>query len=428
MNKRRIFFLVVLCVLLIFTGGCWDQDEVETLAIVRGMAIDYLPGRRAPYLVTLAVERPAATGGESGSGEGEPTVLYSGVGASIDLAIQQASFSLSRRIFLSHNELLVIGEEAAKEGLSPIMDFVIRNPQVRLNAFVLIAPGIAQEVLAVTERLEGTISSELLGMIQQANESSETDPQEVYHVLRQMATPGQDAHTVAVMVGPLLEDELKELNPEKKGGGEGGQSGGGGESSGGSGGGESGGGQEEPEQILSMDGMAVFRGDKLAGIINHIEARGVLWLTGGTIRGVITVHDPVRPGHHVNLLISRSETKVTPVIKDGRISFHVEVEAEGDIASQTSFVDLSTPEMIVKLNSAKAGAIKVEMEKALSILQELETDVVGFGKILNQKDPETFRKVADRWPEVFSKLDVEIHVEANIRRTGQHSHPTRVNR
>lgn len=429
MSRRYLILLTLLALLLPFAAGCWDQDEIEELAIVRTIAVDYLPDRRAPYVVTLGVKRPAALGAQDGGGgQGEPTVLYTGVGASIDLAIQQASFSISRRVFLAHTELIIVGDEMAREGIQPVLDFVVRSPEVRISAFLLIAKGTAYEVLSTPERLEGTVSDEILGLIRQANETSEAEPREVFQFLREMATPGQDPHTAVITVQPLLKDIIPELKPEQQAGGEGENGGGGGGGGGGGdGGGDGGGGGEQPK-TLAIDGMAVFRGDKLAGVLNHIEARGFLWLTGGTTRGLIAVDDPVHPDEVVNLFLARSQTSVTPVVENGRISYRVEIEAEGDIASQASQAELTTSEMLQKLNSAKAGAIKVEIEKAMRRLQELETDVVGFGAMLNRKDSKAFRGVADRWPEVFRDITLDIHVKANVRRTGQHDHPTRITR
>jgi spore germination protein KC len=427
-NKSRLVFRTLLILLLIFTPGCWDQTEVEDLAVIRAIGVDYLPGRRSPYLVTLAVKRPAGLSGEDG-GSGEPTELYTGVGASINLAIQQASFSLAKAVFLSHTDVIIVGEELAKHGLNHhLLDFIVRNPQTRLNMFLLITKGMAHDVLSVPERLEDSNSDEILSLIKVAAETSESNPQEIFKFLFQMTTPGQDPHAAVINVGPRVADVIPELDSGEEespdGGGEGGGGGGGG-----NGGGESsGGGEKEEDKILSLDGTAVFDGDKLAGILNHIESRGVLWLRGDVTRGVMTVNDPLQPEHTVNLFIARTQTKVTPVVSNGRFFFRVEIESEGDILSQTSDADLATPEAIEKLNSAKAGAIKEEIEKGLSKIQELQTDIVGFGTLLNRRHHKLFKNMADRWPEEFSKLNVEIHVTANVRRTGQHSNPTRINR
>ncbi|MBS3989176.1 MAG: Ger(x)C family spore germination protein [Dethiobacter sp.] len=415
MKHKTYLLTCLLAFSLIFAGGCWDQAEIESLAIVRAVAIDYLPGRRAPYLVTLAVKRPAAIGqeGGGGGGGGGQVTLYSGVGASIELAIRQAALHIPRRIFLTHNDLIIVGRELAEHGLFPVLDFVVRNPDMRLSASLLVAKGTGQEILHTAERLEGSVTDEIHGLLDQAEDTSETQPEPIFRFLRKMTTPGEEAYTVSITTAPLPEDK-----PSKANG-----AGGSGEGNGGNGGGGA-----KQEKMLAMDGMAVFRGDRLAGILNHSEARGKLWLAGMTTRGIMAAHDPVHPEKTVTLSLTRSQTKITPSVQGGRISFRVEVEAEGNLISQSSQADLSTPEMIEKLNSAKAGAIKVEMEKALQKMRQLETDVVGFGVLLNRREPKAFREVADRWPETFVQLPVEIHVKAYIRRTGMQSKPARITR
>jgi spore germination protein KC len=406
--------------------GCWDREEIEDLAIVRALAVDYLGGGRlAPFLVTLSVIRPQdiASGGSDGGGGGgggSAVRLYLGTGATIDLAIQQASFGLARRIFLSHNELVLVGEEAARQGIFNITDFIMRNQEMRLTNQILIVPGLAHDVLEVQERLESSVADEILGLIKQAQETSEADPQQTFVLMRRLSSPGIEAYAPLLKVSPSMVETIPELlDPQKQqgGGGDSGQGGGGGPPE-----------ERIPEEVLHLTGTAVFRGDTLAGYLNHIETRGFLWLTGGTTRGVITLHDPLDPDRHVNTSIIRSFVTITPQVRDGRISFRVEIEEEGDIISQTGLTDLATPEMIRLLNSAKAAAIKVEIEKALARLQEMGTDIVGFGAALRRKDYKTWQKVGEQWPEIFRDLEIEVHVNAHIRRTGLLSRPVRPTR
>jgi spore germination protein KC len=424
MSRHRRWFCALLILLLALSGGCWDQNEVEDLAVVRAMGVDYLPGREAPYLVTLAIKRPSGIAGEgAGGASGSPTELYTGVGASFDLAIQQASLRIPKGIFLAHTEIVIAGEELAKFGVGHLVDFIIRNPQLRLDTNFLVAEGFAHDVLNVPERLESSISEELLALIDDAGETSEANPQPFFQFAKQMASVGQDAQAAIIKSGPRVSDViplLKQGNTENSGGSgeEAGEEGGGGEKSGG----------QKQENVLSLAGMAVFRGDRLAGTLDYIETRGVLWLQNEINRVVLAVRDPVNPDQMITLHIARSETKVTPVIQEGRFFFRVAVNAEGDILSQASTADLSNPEMVEKINSALAGAIKEVIEKGFARLQEMQTDVVGFGTILNRRHNDLYKSMAGRWPEEFSTINLEIHVTANIRRTGQHSNPARVNR
>ncbi|MBS4021999.1 MAG: Ger(x)C family spore germination protein [Dethiobacter sp.] len=428
MGSRRLPICLLLLLPLFFLPGCWSQVEIDDLAIVRAIAIDYLPDRRAPFLVTMDVIRPGdiAGGGDAGGGGGgggSPTRLFTGNGATIDLAIQQASFNISRRIFLSHNELVLVSEDMAKHGLHSVMDFIMRDNQMRLTNFVLVAPGMAHDILAAPERLETGIADEILGLLAQARTSSEADPQEAYRMQRQMSTPGQDTHAPVLRISPHLTEVIPEFREEMM---EQGQDEGSQESQGqGAGGAEE---QVVPQKELTLAGAAVFCGDVLRGFLDPIETRGFLLLKNGVKLAAIVVPDPLNPEKKVVLTVSRAQATITPVLSGGKVSFSIEVVAEGDLASQRSESDLSAPEMLKKLGSAKAAAIKIEIEKALQKLQELESDIVGFGAILNRSHPQVFREIGENWPQVFTQLEFDIHVTAHIRRTGQLSRPAPINR
>jgi spore germination protein KC len=415
MSKLLLLFLAAV---LLLPAGCWSRIEVDKLAIVRCLAIDYLPQANEPYLVTLSVARPAATpagDGGRGGGGGGATQVFSGTGTSMDLALQNASLSAPRHAYFTHNEVVLIGENIAKRGLQETVDLVMRFHQLRLTNFLLLVPGLAHDVLLASGRLEAALPQEVLGLLEQARLSSESDPLEIYHILRQAVTEGQEAHLAVLRLAPPPEQALPEIAAEKQP--PGGQGGGAG----------AGAGQQEgaapPPEVLNMDGTAVFRDEKLAGFLTPQETRGYLLLAGRAKRGQLSVPDPLAPDKQVILGISRGKSKITPRLEAGRLSFLVEAELEGDILSQESRTNLSTPEMLEKLGTAKADALKKEMEQTLRRLQEMEADIIGFGTILRRRNPQAFRALAGRWPQVFRTLQVEIRVKAHIRRTGLLSRP-----
>ena len=420
MTARRICTAIFLVFVLVSIPGCWDQQEIETLAIVRALAIDYLPGRPAPYLVTMVVLRPAdLVGGESSGGStggGQPLQLFSGVGASIDLAIAQASTALSRRVYFSHAELVLVGEEMARAGLTPVLDFIVRYPKIRTNVYLIYVPGLAQQVLPVPERLEEAVVSEMVGLLKNAERIPYSDPQRAFEFLRVLLRDGQEPFLAVMRATAPLEVSLPELKQVLESGQQSkGQEEGVGQGK------SSGGGQQEETKVLTVAGTAAFEKDKLAGIMDAHETRGYLWFTGKVKNAIIAVHDPGHPKAALSMLVTRAQTKITPVIKGDKISFQVEVNTEGDISSQNTTTNLNTPEMLRKLNNAIAGAIKEEMERALQKMQSFGTDLVGFGAILYRKNPKLFAKLHKKWPEIFRTLKVDITVQAEIRRTGQQS-------
>ncbi len=397
------FFIASLSVI----PGCWDHSEIEEMALIRAIAVDYVEGERSPYLVTIHVVRPGGIAGSSesaGGGDSEsPDRIFSATGATIDLALQNITFFLSRRIFLAHNEFVLMGEEAARQGIYPAMDFVLRDNELRLTNFLLIVPGAAHEILAQREQLETGLSEEILGMIAQADESSESDPIEFFKIMRSLSKPGQDAF--AAVINAVPRQKPAEFATQNNGAAAEGNN------------------ATNTAKILYLSGTAAFRGDKLAGYLDKTETRGLLWLNGDVRHTTLAISDPLKPSEFVSVYITHSQTRITPVIKNDNISFLIDVKTEGNIYHQPSLSDLSATEMSEKLNSALSAVVKKEIEGSLQKMQELESDLVGFGNSIYRKDPKKFKKIKKQWPEIFSDLTFQVHVEANIRRTGQLAKP-----
>lgn len=56
---------------------------------------------------------------------------------------------------------------------------------------------------------------------------------------------------------------------------------------------------------------------------------------------------------------------------------------------------------------------------AIKRAQKNRTDILGFGEVIHRARPNQFKKLESEWNDVyFPKLDVDITVEAYIRRAG----------
>ena len=147
MSKYLLLFLAA--VLLLLTG-CWSRIEVDKLAIVRCLAIDYLPEASEPYLVTLSVARPAAIpvgdgAGGGGAGQGAavapPPEVLSVDGTAVFRDEQLAGFLTPRE---TRGYLLLAGR--ARRGQLSVPDPLAPSKSVSL--------GILRGKSKITPRLE----------------------------------------------------------------------------------------------------------------------------------------------------------------------------------------------------------------------------------------------------------------------------------
>ncbi|MHB1041373.1 MAG: Ger(x)C family spore germination protein [Eubacteriales bacterium] len=398
--------LLAVCLMLTLTA-CWDRREVERLGIVTGMGVETAPGGRVRVVVQNI--NPAGLGkGAGGAGgvgaAGAATKPYrnrSAEGDTVFDAIRKLSLQSPRRLFFAHTQVLVISEQLARErGVREILDFLERNPEIRLRTWILIGKGDLATLLDEPGRLDPAPSLRIFDILSERELTSKYAVQMLRPFLEQLQ--GECSYTFTALVDrePNLafSPEHAQRTPEAH--------------------------IAEPHHNIVLNGTAVFRQDKMAGWLNDRESRGLLWVRGKVAGGIIDVPAPEGAGKAVTLEILRSKTKLTPGIRDGQIFMTVDIKVESNLAEAAAPLDLTRPEVIEKLEAAEAGAIMNEVESALTKAQhEYGVDVFGFGRAVHNKYPEDWKEIKDGWQEIFPTVPVEMQVEAKIRRTGLVSGP-----
>ena len=61
---------------------------------------------------------------------------------------------LPRRIFFSHSGIIIFGEQMARDGVSPILDFFIRQREARMRSYIIFTKGEAVKILKFIPKLE----------------------------------------------------------------------------------------------------------------------------------------------------------------------------------------------------------------------------------------------------------------------------------
>jgi len=94
----------------------------------------------------------------------------------------------------------------------------------------------------------------------------------------------------------------------------------------------------------------------------------------------------------------------------------IKIKAEGNFYEQQNTENLSTEEMIEKLEKAANKAIEKDIEACIKKAQLLNSDILGWGLKISQNSPREWKKLKNNWPQHFSQVDSEISVDYKIRR------------
>lgn len=90
-----------------------------------------------------------------GDGKGQGYYVVTGKGENVTAAASNMQTKISRESFAGHRQVIVVGEQLAKQGLKPILDEYSRNPDVRLRTDIFVVKGGTAKELSATSYLTG---------------------------------------------------------------------------------------------------------------------------------------------------------------------------------------------------------------------------------------------------------------------------------
>ena len=156
MNKLKlVIFIIVMCPLTLC--GCWSYEEIESFAIVAGVAIDkdMLTNK---YIITTEI----VTTENIGTSSTISSELYSCEGDSIFNASANMVRKTGLKLFWSDAEVVIISEIIAADGVIPVIDWLLRDPEPRPDIMLIIAKGnTAAEILKTKSKLTEVTSFRL---------------------------------------------------------------------------------------------------------------------------------------------------------------------------------------------------------------------------------------------------------------------------
>lgn len=377
---------IILIICLLLLTGCWDRSELSDIGIVAGMAIDKDPDT-GDYILTSQYLRPAAENMQSPSPE-EPDLVVSTTGPTIAEVMRKANQTIDRKSFYAHNNIIIISEELAKDGLIPIIDSFQRRKEVRGHVWFSIAKDIeAKELLQIKKNSISRVpATSLSGLFENAEHDAIATNLLTY--FKQVVHAGEDG-VVAVLT--LNEIEI------------------------------------EPFEQVELSGGAVFKEDKLVGFLNKSDARGYNWITGEgpkNDRGAMSLPSLLEDGKLATILFQQVSSTIKAKVESGnQLSFAINVEQRASMTGQEATKEMKTRKEITdylsKLQVEAEKEIETEIREVIDKAQgEFKSDIFGFGDALNKQHPKVWKKEKDNWSETFAEVAYTVNVKVNITSSG----------
>ena len=370
MRKRIKLAALILPVFIL--SGCWSGREISDLSIVMGVAIEKNDKGETGLLTQIVVPENVGLGRGDGPGTGEPYVnIYTDCKYLADGMVRAGNQS-DKQIYLSHNLILLLDEEVAREGIYPLLDYFMRNNELRLNVLLFVAENGISEIMDVKSETFQIPATYIASLGVALGQNSDGINKDVLEFMTDMLEKSNGS------LVPIVTIDSKS-NPKS----------------------------------LKVTSSAVFKDDKMIGKLSAEEARGIMWLNNHINQGELTTE---LEGSVLSAEINSSRTKRKIYIDKDKVSSRVDISTE--IFIKRDINGFIKPDNIGKVKEAFAQEIKSEIYASLAKMRDSGTDVYGFAQDVYREDFKAWERMKDNWDEVYKNLYVDVNIDISMRENG----------
>lgn len=369
--------MVGLFLVIFILPGCWDRMEVSVTTFPMAIGIDRDDESRDFILFAQIVKSTAGTEGK----EMKSFKALESRGKTLSEAMNRMADRSQQNLSWKHVTAVVVTEKLAMQGLTEVFDFLSRFSQTRLTTYILITEEDLQKLLQGNPEADIGLSTPVSGVELVSNRTSQVVEINLKDFFVAHLTEGLDP------VIPLVKiDKIEKENFE-----------------------------------LDFPGVGVIKGDKLVATLNRNQTRGLLWVQGKVTSGSLQLTSSDNPKQSITINLLDTITKITPKLQGDKPSVTIQTRTEFNLIEITYPFKIDA-QVAKKIEQQAQEAIKKEIKSSLTKAQkEYKADIFGFGNQVYRKYPRYWLEIKRNWPDIFSTLEVNVEVEARLRRTGETS-------
>lgn len=372
MNKKILLLIITILLLT----GCYDYKELNSISILSATEINKIDDE---YYVSTQAVNPQAP--DKTTTTQAPFIMYNGSGKTIQEAYRGITNESSKFLYSSHLQLLIINEKVAKENIKQIIDFYLKNPPIRTEFYILISK--SDNILDIITPINDISSSSIKETIENNIKYLGTTNTVTFNELTNM------------ILNPNLEivlPTIKIINDSKEG--------------------------EKIENIektkietkYQLDGLAIFKDNKLQGYLNEEESKTYNILKNKINNTIITTKCNNDKYMTAEIIDSKSD------IKFDKNEINIEIKLSGNLNEYHCNKPLDKTKTIKdiekKFEKEITNTIKNDINK---IRKEYNSDIFGFLDKLYRTDYDKYKEIKNNWyKSTYQNIDISINTDISI--------------
>ena len=347
---KKIFILISLIFLL---TGCYDNIELDDLAIVSGVGIDYVNDE---FYLTYEILSDVKT-------EENSTLLsytVNGSGKTISEAFIDTNYKVSKKAYFAHLKVLILSEEIINSHLNKITDYIIRDTNLRSDFKVLISNNTSpKKILENVDKNHPVASEVITKLIDNEKYNNNLVIGETFREI------------LAKLISKNYDVILNTISLENK--------------------------------KITMNDSYIFKDFNYKDTLNKQNSSIYNMLT----KDITAIEfDKEYEKGNVSITINSSNTKID-VLSD---KIKIYTSLEGKILENNEEFNLKDTKSFEKLNKDFSKLIEKDIKSFIKILQANESDILGLQEIYYKK---TRKENKNLW--LAADIDVKVDLKINTK-------------
>lgn len=400
--RQSLVTVASLLIMLILTS-CWGRNEAQQLDYALAAGIDLTDQKEVVLTIQTTILESLKQNG--GTQEIEHTKTISVKGRSTSEAVRKYSQMIGKKLFWSHLQIIIFGENAIKVGVEPYLSFFASDPRIRGTSHLAVVKGAAYDAIRLKPNFSGHPSYHLRDILKLGSFVGEYPVVNFSEFNRMLADPvGAEPYLPVIKLfppGEFSESQVGKKPSEKYG--------------------------TSLSSYFNASELAVLKKTKFVGYLNEAESRGLLWTKKDKLQStVVTIpcRDIKMENNHCNV----STHVVDGIIvdkkinySDGKTTINIHVRVNFNVGDESSKHNTTTEEYSRYLEEQFAAIVKKEITAAFDkAVLEYHSDIFAFGNALEDRHPKTWALVRNDWEErILPKAELTITVDAKLKQTSR---------
>ena len=357
---KKIFIFILIFLLT----GCYDHQELNKLAILTATEINKIDDE---FILNVEIVNPKK---EESSTE-LPFVIYQSKGKTIQEAYRMLKLSSPRYIYPDHLRVVIINEQLAKEDITSVLDFYLRNPVSRTEFKILISkeenilnpisPIVPISANSILDTLE--TNSTYLGISNLVT-------------LNDLTSMKLNPNTEIILPSIELDNTIKNQN----------------------------------EPIYKLNTLAVFKNNKLKGYLTKDESITYNLIKNNFHNTIITYE--CTKDKYLSLEIINYQSNISTKNKE----INIDISITSTINESSCNIDFNRRKDLDKLENDLDTYLKTNIVKNINnIRKNYNSDIFGFLDIIYKHDYQFYQEIKNNWyKNAYQNILININPQIKI--------------